>query len=107
MTRSIFAMLSNMAAEVEVPSEDLAKHHAVPGYETGRELPGVVPMIRIHSAKKKPDDAFVTVYYRNTWFWVDDGDLPSKRSFTQLMQLFTMADTGAKENPPVVTIPSR
>jgi len=107
MTRSIIGVLQNMAAEVEVPSEHLAQHRAVPGVEAGRTLPGVVPMSRIHSAKNKPDDAFVSIYYRNTWFWIDDGDLLSKRAFAQLMQLFTMADTGTRENLPVVTIPSR
>jgi hypothetical protein len=73
----------------------------------GRTMPGIVPMIRIHSAKNKPADAFVQVHYRDTWFWIDDTDLPSKRSFAQLMQAFTMADTGVKENLPIVTIPSR
>ena len=107
MTRSIIGILQNMAAEVEVPPEDLAQHRAVPGFEAGRTLPGIVPMIRIHSAKNKPPDAFVAVRYRDTWFWIDDRDLSSKRSFAQLMQAFTMADTGVRENLPVVTIPSR
>jgi hypothetical protein len=107
MTRSIIGILQNMAAEVEVPPADLAQHRAVPGFEAGRTMPGIVPMIRIHSAKNKPADAFVQVHYRDTWFWIDDTDLPSKRSFAQLMQAFTMADTGVKENLPIVTIPSR
>ncbi len=107
MTRSIIGILQNMAAEVEVPPEDLAQHRAVPGFAAGRTLPGIVPMIRIHSAKNRPADAFVRVHYRDTWFWIDDGDLSSKRSFAQLMQLFTIADTGVRENLPVVTIPSR
>ena len=107
VTRSIFGILASMASEVEVPAEHIAQHRAIPGFESGRTLPDIVPMIRIHSAKNKPDDSFVTVYYRYTWFWIDDGDLASKRSFMQLMQLFTMADTGPKENLPVVTIPSR
>jgi hypothetical protein len=54
----------------------------------GRTMPGIVPMIRIHSAKNKPADAFVQVHYRDTWFWIDDTDLPSKRSFAQLMPDF-------------------
>jgi hypothetical protein len=109
ITRSIVGILQNMAAEVEVPPQDLAQHRAVPGFAAGHTLPGIVPIIRIHSAKDKPADAdaFVGVRYRDTWFWIDDGDLPSKRSFAQLMQLFTMADTGVKENMPIVTIPSR
>jgi len=105
-TRSIMGLLQHMAAEVEVPSEDVARHRALPGFETGRDVSGVTPMIRVHSSKKKQQDAFVTVHYRDTWFWIDDGDLPSKRAFALLMQLFTMADTGAKENLPVVTIPA-
>jgi hypothetical protein len=107
MTRSIIGLLQNMAAEVEVPPEDLAQQRAVPGFEAGRTLPGVVPMIRIHSGKGKSANAFVAVNYRDTWFWIDDGDLVSKRAFAELMMLFTMADTGPKENQPVVTIPSR
>jgi hypothetical protein len=107
MTRSIIGILQNMAAEVEVPPEDLTQHRAVSGFDAGHTLPGIVPMIRIHSAKNKPADFFVCIRYRETWFWIDDRDLPSKRSFAQLMQAFTMADTGVKENLPVVTIPSR
>ena len=107
MTRSISAMIQNMAAQVEVPSEEVAQHRAFPGVEAGRDLPGIVPMIRIHSSKNKPNDPFVDVFYRNTWFWIDDGDLVSKSSLIQLMQLFTMMDTAPKENLPVVTIPSR
>jgi hypothetical protein len=107
MTRSILGILQNMAAEVEVPPEHLAQHRAVPGFESGRTLPGIVPMIRIHSARNRPADAFIDVHYRDTWFWIEDSDLPSKRSFAQLIQLFAMADTGARENLPIVTIPSR
>ena len=106
-TRSIIELLLNLAAQVEVPPEDLARHKAFPGFETGHDVPGVVPMIRIPSSKKKPQDAFVSVFYRNTWFWIDDGDLVSKRAFAQLMQLFTMADTGSRGNQPVLTIPTR
>jgi hypothetical protein len=106
-TRSMIQLLATMAAQVEVPSEDLTRHRAFPGFETGRTIPGIVPLIRIQSSKKKPDGSFVSVNYRNNWFWIDDGDLYSKRAFAQLMQLFTMTDTGARENPPVLTIPTR
>ncbi len=106
-TRSIVELLQNAAAQVEVPSEDIAQHRAVPGFESGRDFPGVVPMIRVHSAKTKPGDAFVAVNYRHTWFFINDDDLFSKRAFAQLMELFTMAESGPKANQPVVTIPAR
>jgi hypothetical protein len=107
LTRSIVGLLQAMAAQVEVPSEHLAQHRAYPGFETGRTLPDIVPMIRIHSSKKKQADAFVSVYYRDTWFWIDDGDIASKQAFSQLLMLFTMAESGGKENLPLVTIPAR
>jgi len=106
-TRSIVELLQNAAAQVEVPSEDIARHRAVPGFESGHDFPGVVPMIRVHSAKTKPGDAFVAVNYRHTWFFINDDDLFSKRAFAQLMELFTMAESGPKANQPVVTIPAR
>ena len=66
----------------------------------------MVRLIRIHSGKSMSADAFVSVKYRNNWFWIDEGDLESKQVFSIIMMLFTMVDTGPKENQPVVTIPA-
>ena len=106
-TRSIIELIKNMAVQVEVPPEDVSQQKAVPGFETGHPVPGVIPIIRIRSSKQKPDDAFIAVHYRNLWFRIDDNDLPSKAAFAQLMELFTMIDTSNKQNLPVVTIPAR
>jgi hypothetical protein len=35
------------------------------------------------------------------------GDIASRQALLQLIQLFTMIDTGGKESLPVITIPSR
>jgi hypothetical protein len=56
---------------------------------------------------KRPSDAFVSVYYRGHWFWIDDSDLKTKRAFKFMMMLFTLADTGERENLPLVTIPAQ
>ena len=105
-TRSIIELMKTMASQVEVSPGDLSQHRAFPGFETGHETPGVIPIIRIRSSKQKPNDAFVTVHYRNSWFRIDDDDLASKAAFAQLMELFTMIDTGSRPNLPVVTIPA-
>ena len=107
LTRSIVSLMQNMAADVEVPPDDLAKTRAWPGFENNRNAAAANRLIRIHSDKKKSPDAFVAVNYRNTWFWIDDSDLHSKQVFLQLMTLFTMDDTGERGRQPVVTIPSR
>ena len=52
--------------------------------------------MRIHSGKDKPADAFAAVHYRDYWFWVDDGDLRTKRALTAVMFFFTLAETGSR-----------
>ncbi len=106
ITRSILGLMQTMSAEVGVPSEDLARSWAFPGFEHSKAIPGVVRMIRIHSGKSVPPDAFVSVKYENSWFWIDKGDLESKQMFSLIMMLFTMVDTGQVQSQPVLTIPA-
>jgi hypothetical protein len=63
-------------------------------------------LIDIHSSRDKPDYAFAAVSYRDHWFWIDDRDLKSKRTFAYLMLLFSLTETGGKEGLPLVTIPA-
>jgi hypothetical protein len=106
ITRSILSLMQTMAAQVEVPDEDLAQTRAFPGFEHDKDAPGVVRMIRIHNGRSAPLGAFVAVKYRNSWFWLDDNDLESKKVFSLIMLLFTMVETGAQQNQPVLTIPA-
>lgn len=107
-TRSLLHILSLMAAQVEVPAEDMTRGRAVPGLDEAKNG-GVAPvrLARILSAKKKPVDAYVAVEYRDRWFWIEDGDLKSKRAFAFMMMLFTLMDTGEKQGLPILTIPTQ
>ena len=67
---------------------------------------GVPPLIRIRSDDSRPDDAFVAVQYRDNWFWLDDTDLGSKRTFSFLMMLFSLTETGGNTGAPIVTVPT-
>ena len=107
LTRSVLSLMKTMAAQVEVPEEDLSRHYATPGFEQGPDVPGKLRLIRIHSGKERPASAFVTVKYEGSWFWIDKGDLHSKQVFSLMMLLFTMADSNAKDSAPVITIPAR
>jgi hypothetical protein len=71
----------------------------------GQKVP---PLIRIRSSSsvEKPADALVAVPYRGYWYWIDDRDIPSKAMFTFLMYIFTLTETGGKDNTPIVTIPA-
>ena len=47
------------------------------------------------------------VPYKGHWYWIDDNDVASKRTFTFLMILFSLAETGQSSAAPVVTVPTR
>jgi len=107
-TRSIMHLLGIMAAQVEVPIEDVAQGRATPGVvDADAQNPPPIRLARILSSKKKPATAHVAVSYRDHWFWIEDEDLRSKRSFGFIMLLFTLTESGDKQAPPVLTIPTQ
>lgn len=105
-TRSLMGIMHTMAAHVEVPAEHIDEGRASPGFAGDLADVGASRMIRIRSSKDKPDDAYVAVAYHGGWFWIDDRDLTTKRAFSLIMMLFTLADTGAKDALPLITIPA-
>lgn len=107
LTRSILHIMNTMAVQVEVPESDVAEGRATPGAQPGDGAGLPYNLVRIHSSEDKPEDAAVAVPYRNRWFWIDDRDLRSKRAFTFMLLLFTLADTGQKESLPLITIPAQ
>ena len=107
ITRSILQLMGTMATEVDVPPEDVSQSRAIPGWESVANNTNAVRLIQIKCAKTEPAEAFVTVHYRNHWFWIDDRDLKSKRVLSFMMMLFTLADTGEQQTPPLITIPAQ
>jgi hypothetical protein len=107
ITRSMMQQMATMASQVEVPPEDVVEGRATPGWDADASNTNALRLIQIKCSKTKPADAFVTVEYRNHWFWIDDRDLKSKRVFSFMMMLFTLADTGEKEGLPLITIPAQ
>jgi hypothetical protein len=103
VTRSILHIMTTMSSQVEVPAEDIAQGRAAPGLIDG---PASRPLF-IKSSRERPSDAFVAVPYREHWFWIDDRDLRTKRAFAFMMMLFTLAETGEREAPPLITIPAQ
>jgi len=106
-TRSIFHIMANMAAQADVPADDVAQGRTPPGYEAAGPLAEQLRLLHIHCSNAKPADAYAEVHYRDHWFWIDDRDLRSKRSFAFMMMLFTLTEPSDRENLPVVTIPAQ
>jgi len=106
LTRSILDVIVDLSADIEVPAVHVEETRVNPAFAeraAGEKIPS---LIRIRSSSEMPKDAFVSVRYRNSYFWIDDRDLGSKRIFSFLMFVFTLVETGEKGMAPVVTIPT-
>jgi hypothetical protein len=102
LTRSMLQIMIELAAQVTVPQEHIDEHRTVPSIQgTGDDY-----LVRINHSKEKPENGFVAVRYRDYWFYIDDRDLISKRTFAFLMILFSVMETGGREGLPLVTIPA-
>lgn len=99
-SRSMIRILQELATFVDVPDEHLARGIAPPL----APVPEDAPAFHVLSGPKKPCDPFVAVCYEGRWFWVEKSDTRSKRTLVSLLILLALADTGSKENLPIITI---
>jgi hypothetical protein len=102
LTRSLLQILVDLGAFVDVPEADLKAGRA----PAGAEIKGGTGRLHINYGKDRPEGPYVAVAYREGWFWIDDTDLDSKRSFSLVLLLSTLAETGGRESLPLVTIPA-
>ncbi len=105
LSRSMLEILVELGAQIAVPSQHVAQRRVAETTRVATTI-GDYPLIRVQSAAVQPTDAFVAVRYRNYWYWIDDRDYSSKRMFTLLMILFSVAETGTPGNAPVITVPA-
>jgi len=107
LTRSFLEVVVDQAANIEVPDGHVAEKRVGPTF-VEKETTGekVQPLIRIQSSSESPGTPFISIRYRNVYFWIDDRDLRSKSIFSFLMFISTLIETGEKGMAPIVTIPT-
>ena len=107
LNRSLFQVMAEYAACIDVPESDIAEGRVYAAKQGGAEMEARLPLIRVHNGTLKPYGAFVAVSYRDHWFWIDDRDLHSKVMFNFLMTLFSFTERGdSAQAAPVITVPT-
>ena len=107
--RSLLGILYFLSSAVEPPPEDIATGRVtLTRDERGQafdwsELSGRV--LRIRSQAEPPDDAYVTIPYRGSWFYIADDDRSSKTTFSLLSFLFSLQSAAGKGKSPLLTLP--
>ena len=107
-SRSMLQIMQAVASYVDVPEAHLKDKSAWPSTQDNTpDAASRQQELRIHSSKEKPAEAFAAVRYRDHWFWVENGDQPTKRALSVVMFIFTLAEGGSPEKLPLITIPAQ
>jgi hypothetical protein len=106
ISRSMLELILELGFGIDLPAGHITDGRTTPG----RQQPGEAtptPLARIRSGPAAPPDSYAAVPYKGYWYWIDDNDITSKRIFTFLLILFSLAETGQGSSAPIVTVPSR
>lgn len=106
-TRSMLQMMIDYASYIDVPDSDVAEGRVFRTERSEETLRMFPPVLRVSQGTARPQDAYVSVKYRDRWFWIDDRDRISKQMLTFLMMSFTLTEGASTTAAPVVTIPAR
>jgi hypothetical protein len=76
--RSILQVLIDLASYFDVPEVDLAEGSVYGLKRTPERERMFPPLLTVRCGPSAPGNAYVSVNYRNQWFWVEDRDRQSK-----------------------------
>ncbi len=107
LTRSMLHIMIELATKIDVPPQHVKEGRTVPSLvQEGQSVAGIKRLIKIGYSPTRPDNAFSAIKYRDYWYWIDDRDFHSKRTFAFLMILMSLSEKGGTGDLPVVTIPA-
>ena len=109
MPRSILSCMYYLSQSIEVPDAHIecgftrlahTEEHAPKDWcESMKEL------LTIHSSYLPPKNAYAAVKYRKYWYYIDDCDLTSKKTFALLLQLYNLHAEERRTLGPILTLP--
>ncbi|WP_077396596.1 hypothetical protein [Bombella intestini] len=106
VTRSMLSIWEDVASTMEVPQKMVDKGVTAPSVVRGPNEPQ--PAIIIHCSPTRPsnEQAYTSVEYEGSWYWIAKDDLASKLAFSMLQFIHAIAETASVKGA-MVTIPSR
>lgn len=103
ITRSMLQIIIFLATQIDVPPAHAADGRTVP---TASLEGNARRLVSVQTSEDEPENAFVSVYYRDNWYFIDDRDFATKSLFTFVMVLFSLTESGDNAGLPLVTIPA-
>lgn len=101
LTGSIFDLMLDLAWQVDVPQQHVDEGRTASTFvDTG--LGG--RLFNVRHSEEEPENAFVKIQDRGYWYYIDDRDMTTKRTFGLLQILFSLTDAGDEARGPVISI---
>jgi hypothetical protein len=109
MPRSIFSCMAYLSRGVQVPQEHIDRGMVRMPDNNHKEEADWAEVFRgliaVRWSRFPPKNAYIYVQYRNYWFYIDDSDMHSKKTFGLLLQLYNLNANEAKNRGPILTLP--
>lgn len=105
LTGSIWEIMLNLSWKFHVPPEHISSGKTIRAFETDwidYEIP-----IDIKYSKEKPENAYISLFNQDYWFFIDENDRKSKRMFSFLQLLISLAENTNTEMAPIITVPAK
>ena len=109
MTRSLLSTMYYLSLGIDVPRRDInAGTVAMTKNSDGslfdwREVVGDLFIVK--TSPHYPQNAYLAVAYRGNWFYIDDSDVNSKRTFVLLQQIYNLQSRQQERDTPILSIP--
>ena len=106
--RSFLGIMFYLSQSIQIPERDILKGKVTltKNSDGGKfdwfDVTG--ELLTIRSSAEEPPRATVRVFYRDTWFYIDDTDLDSKSTFSLLTQIYALQSGAIKDVDPILTI---
>jgi hypothetical protein len=102
LTSSILEIMTDLAWRVDAPGEHVEAGRTLAGHRSSGLFDQ--PLFEVRNALDAPEEAYVAVRERGYWFYIEDDDLVSKRTFAILQVLLSLTESSGGTRGPVVTI---
>src|SRR5262245_10842888 len=107
--RSLLGVLYFLSQSVEVPAQDVqAGLVTVTDDDRGQPFDWsrvTRKIMTIHSQPNRPENAFIAVQHRDSWFYIADDDNTSKATWGLLNILYALQSASAQGKSPLLTLP--
>jgi len=109
MPRSVLSCMYYLSLRVDLPKEHEVKDMGVSSFSASagefQDPCFMHDLMHIRHSRSQPKHAYISTYYKGYWFYIDESDITSKRSFLLLMSLYNLQAGTPKSRMPVLTIP--